>query len=164
MDRSAMVLTALVPRGWLVLALVALIPSLVSDAPPATIAISIGGILLAYRALQRLTAGLSNLTGAIIAGQSIASLARAASRRESGPLASAMTTANPANEVSRDAMVAQARDLTFRYRPQGEPVLQQCSLNIARNTRLLLEGPREAGRRPLRQFWRGCNRRSRGCC
>jgi ATP-binding cassette subfamily B protein len=146
MDRSGLVLTALVPRGWLVLALVALIPSLVSDASAATLAISIGGILLAYRALQRLTAGLSNLTGAIIAGQSIASLAKSASRRESGPLASAMVAANPASDVARDVMVAQARDLTFRYRAQGEPVLEQCSLNIARNSHLLLEGPSGSGK------------------
>lgn len=146
MDRSALWLTAIVPRGWLVLALVALTPALVAGASPARIAISIGGILLAYRALQRLAAGLSNLTGAVISGQSITSLARAAGRREPPALPSAMMPPRSEGQLSSDAIVAHARDLTFRYRSQGQPVLQDCSLSIARNSRVLLEGPSGSGK------------------
>ena len=146
MDRSALWLTAVMPRGWLVLAVVALTPALVSGASAQQIAISIGGMLLAYRALQRLAAGLSNLTGAVISGQSIAALARAARRRETAALPSALMAGGSDGHSANAAIVAHARDLTFRYRSQGEPVLQGCSLTIARNSHLLLEGPSGSGK------------------
>jgi ATP-binding cassette subfamily B protein len=155
MDRSALWLTAVIPRGWLVLAVVALTPALAAGASPALIAISIGGILLAYRALQRLGAGLSNLTGAVIAGQSIAALARAARRREAAALPSAMMPARSDGQSSDNALVAYAQDLTFRYRSQGEPVLQGCSLSIARNSHLLLEGPSGSGKTTLASILAG---------
>ena len=39
-----------------------------------------------------------------------------------------------------------ARDLTFRFRPQGRPVLQDCALQIFPGDRLLLEGPSGGGK------------------
>jgi len=144
MDRASLWLT-LVPRGWLLLALAALIPALARSATAGSIAVSIGGTLLAYRALQRLVGGFSNLTGAIISARSVAGLAAAASRREQAGLPSALMP-SPKQSSSRDGLVAQVRDLTFRYRPQGEPVLDGCSVNIPRNARLLLEGPSGSGK------------------
>src|SRR5262249_24442143 len=73
MDRASIWLT-LVPRGWLVLALAALVPALANNASAGLLAISIGGSLLAYRALQRLVVGFANLAGAIISARSIAGL------------------------------------------------------------------------------------------
>src|SRR6185369_8358848 len=72
--------------------------------------------------------------------------ARAASRREPASLPSAMMSGHSAGQRSREATVAQIRDLTFRYSASGEPVLQGCSLNISRNSRLLLEGPSGSGK------------------
>ena len=43
----------------------------------------------------------------------------------------------------------QARDLNFRYRPLGRPVLQDCSLQIYPGDRLLLEGPSGGGKSTL---------------
>jgi ABC-type bacteriocin/lantibiotic exporter with double-glycine peptidase domain len=42
-----------------------------------------------------------------------------------------------------------ARDLVFRYRPQGRPVLQDCSLLIYPGDRILLEGPSGGGKSTL---------------
>jgi ATP-binding cassette subfamily B protein len=142
MDRASIWLSV-VPRGWLVLALAALIPALANDATAGSLAISIGGSLLAYRALQRLVGGFSNLAGAIISAHSIAGLSAAASRHEQAGLPSALW---PSTQPVRDGAVAQARELSFRYRTQGEPVLDHCSLNIPRNARLLLEGPSGSGK------------------
>jgi ATP-binding cassette, subfamily B, bacterial len=147
MDRASLWLM-LVPRGWLVLALAALIPALARSASAGSLAVSIGGILLAYRALQRLVGGFSNLAGAIISAHSVAGLADAASRREQAGVASALMP-SPRPTASLDGLVAQARDLTFRYRSQGEPVLDNCSVNISRNARLLLEGPSGSGKTTL---------------
>jgi len=52
----------------------------------------------------------------------------------------------PPTQPLRDGVVAQARELSFRYRRQGEPVLDSCSLNIPRSARLLLEGPSGSGK------------------
>jgi ATP-binding cassette subfamily B protein len=42
-----------------------------------------------------------------------------------------------------------ARDLSFRYRPQGRAVLQECSIEINLGDRLLLEGPSGGGKSTL---------------
>ena len=106
MDRASLWLT-LVPRGWLVLALAALIPALARSATAGSLAVSIGGTLLAYRALQRLVGGFSNLAGAIISARSVAGLAAAASRREQAGLPSALMP-SPTTAASLDGLVAQA--------------------------------------------------------
>src|SRR5262249_15642417 len=129
MDRASIWLS-IVPRGWLVLALAALIPAITDDASSGSLAISIGGSLLAYRALQRLVGGFSTLAGAVISARSISGLSAAAARQEQAGLPSALW---PSTHSLRDGVVAQARDLSFRYRAQGEPVLDNCSLNIPRN-------------------------------
>ena len=143
MDRASLRLT-LAPRGWLVLALAALMPALVSRASAGSVAVSIGGVLLAYRALQRLVGGFSNLAGAIISARSVAALATAAGRSEPATLPSAVMPSR--QHSSDDLFVAQARELSFRYRAHGEPVLDNSSLSIPRNARLLLEGPSGSGK------------------
>jgi ATP-binding cassette subfamily B protein len=148
MDRSHTGMTAFIPRGWLVLACCALTPTLASGAAAANIAISIGGVLLAHRALQRLSGGLSHLAAAAIAWHAIAPLVRAAGRREAAPSAASIAAARGQHAPANDP-IAVARELTFRYRPQGQPVLDGCSLTIAQNTRLLLEGASGAGKTTL---------------
>jgi ATP-binding cassette, subfamily B, bacterial len=142
MDRASIWLSV-VPRSWLVVALAALIPALANDASAASLAISIGGSLLAYRALQRLVGGFSNLAGAVISAHSISGLSAAASRHEQAGLPSVL---RPSTQRVREGVVAQARELSFRYRAQGEPVLDNCTLNIPRNARLILEGPSGSGK------------------
>ncbi len=144
MDAAGLWLTGFVPRGWLVVALASMTPLLASGPSAGRLATSVGGVLLAYRALQRLASGLASLTGAMIAARSVAPLARAAASEQALPLPSTLL-ATPAT----DPMVARARDVTFRYRPQGDAVLQGCSLNIERNARLLLEGPSGSGKTTL---------------
>src|SRR5437870_12976439 len=62
MDKSSILLRTLVPRGWLMLGLLGLAPSFVAgSASPATLAVGLGGVLLAYRALNSLGCGLQYL-------------------------------------------------------------------------------------------------------
>ena len=147
MDRASVWL-ALVPRGWLLIALAVLTPAVARGAASSSIAVSIGGALLAYRALQRLVGGFSNLAGAVISARSVATLARAGKMRETAGVPSAIRP-SPDDRSSREGFVAQLRDLTFRYRSHGEPVLNHCSLNIPRRARLLLEGPSGSGKTTL---------------
>ena len=79
-DRAAGRLLAIVPRGWVVVGVCGLAPILITPPAPASLAIGLGGILLAFRALHRLTGGLWNLTGVAIAWRQIAPVFRAATR------------------------------------------------------------------------------------
>jgi ATP-binding cassette subfamily B protein len=151
MDRTAAWLMALVPRGWLLLGLLGLAPAFLSGAnAPAALAVSLGGILLAYEACKKLAAGLCHLAGAAIAWQQAALLFHAAARPEAVSAPSLVQA--PAGAVARTgdaAPVLEAHDLVFRYRDRGEAVLRGCSLRGGPGDRLLLEGPSGGGKSTL---------------
>jgi ATP-binding cassette subfamily B protein len=148
MDRSSIWLTGFVPRAWLAVAVASLIPAVVGQAAPARLAISVGGILLAYRSLRRLSAGLSSLAGAVIAAESVRPLAAAATSTETAPQSPLVLRRHQSSEAT-DGFAIQACDLFFRYPGQAEPVLQGSNLSIPRGTHVLLEGPSGAGKTTL---------------
>jgi len=150
MDGAAAQLTALAPRGWLVVGMLGLTSAFVaSQGSNITLAISLGGILLAYRALKRLSSGLISLADAVIAWQQVSPLFRAAGRTQlHGSPAIALTPAAETHENEQQA-VMEAHDLVFRYQDRGEPVLKGCSLIVHRGDRLLLEGSSGGGKSTL---------------
>lgn len=142
LDNSTAALLALVPRGWLVLALLGLAPAFVrGDASPARIAIAVGGMLLAYRALKRCASGAWQVAGAAVAWERVSVLFHAAARKEvAGSL-------EPATAATRG--VVDARDLTFRYSEKTPQVLRGCSIRIAPGERVVLEGASGGGKSTL---------------
>jgi ATP-binding cassette subfamily B protein len=150
MDGAAALLMALAPRGWLLLGMLGLTGAFVaSQGLNITLAISLGGILLAYRAFKRLSLGLISLADAIISWQQVAPLFQAAGRTQlQGSPAIALTPAAP-NDDNGNQAVMEAHDLVFRYQDRGEPVLKGCSLTIRRGDRLLLEGSSGGGKSTL---------------
>ncbi len=150
MDGGAAQLTALVPRGWLLVAMLGLTSAFVaSQGQNITLAISLGGILLAYRALKRLSSGLISLADAVIAWQKVSPLFQAAGRTQlHGSPAIALTPAAEPDE-NEERTVMEAHDLVFRYQERGEPVLKGCSLIVRRGDRLLLEGLSGGGKSTL---------------
>jgi ATP-binding cassette subfamily B protein len=150
MDRAAMV-QALVPGGWLILSLLGLTPTFVSGSgAPASFAVSLGGILVASRALGKLVMGLSQLLGAAIAWQQVALFFHAGARQESSaPPVFALDLSPRAGATGNGQPVLDARDLIFRYRAQSEPILRACSLQICMGDRILLEGPSGGGKSTL---------------
>jgi ABC-type bacteriocin/lantibiotic exporter with double-glycine peptidase domain len=82
----------------------------------------------------------------------IAPLVGAGSRPEHAPAPSAVVARR---SRTGEGTAAQARDLVYRYRPESEPVLQGCSLRIARGARLLLEGPSGSGKTTLASILAG---------
>ena len=144
-DRRGAMLMAVVPRGWLVVGVAGLAPAFVSGSRAAALAVSVGGLLVAYRAFRRLASGMWNLTEAAIAWKQVAPLFEAA-RREEISGSPALATMESADE--REA-VMEARDLVFRYPNHSEPVLQRCNLSISAGDRLLLEGPSGGGKSTL---------------
>ena len=150
MDGGAAQLTALVPRGWLVVGLLGLTSAFVaSQGTNITLAISLGGILLAFRAMKRLSSGVISLADAVIAWQQVSPLFQAAARKQvHGSPAIALKRAGE-GEQNEGRAVMEAHDLVFRYQDRGEPVLKGCSLSIGRGDRLLLEGSSGGGKSTL---------------
>ena len=142
-DHATTALLALIPRGWLIAGLLALIPAYAhSTKSTAAMAIAIGGILLAFRALKRLTAGAWQIAGAAVAWQRVSVLYESATRPEDR---GSLDVPVPAP----DQPVVDARDLDFRYSDRSDPVIRGCSLQIAAKARVVLEGPSGGGKSTL---------------
>jgi ATP-binding cassette subfamily B protein len=147
MDRRAIWLAALGARGWLLLAVAALAPSFLNgSATPARLAVAIGGALLGYRALRRLSAGIWHLAEAWVAWQQVAPLFRAGARRDP-PGAPELVIQSGRDNA--EIPVLQAHDLTFRYPARPDPVLDGVSLRIAHGDRIWLDGASGAGKSTL---------------
>jgi ATP-binding cassette subfamily B protein len=141
MDRLAVVLATVAPRGWLIVGLVALAPALFAGSLTATLAVGLGGCLLAYRALQKSTLGLMQLAAAAIAWDQVAPVFRAGT---GVPLFPATSSAR-----ARSATVLFAQDIVFRYRDKGQALLRGVDLQVHRGERILLEGASGGGKSTL---------------
>jgi ATP-binding cassette subfamily B protein len=154
MDRAAVQLQLLTARGWLVVGLLGVGPTFVfGRASTASIAVGIGGVLLAYRALTRLSVGLTGLAGAVVAWQRAAKLFDTAARPHSH--AAVVWTPPKAAAADARATVLEARNLIYRYSDRAQPALQDCSLRIQAGERLLLEGPSGGGKSTLGAVFTG---------
>src|SRR5580704_5099465 len=142
MDRSTTALLAIVPRGWLVLSLAGLFPAFARGIDsPARIAIAVGGMILAYRAFKRLSAGAWQLAGAAVAWQRVAVLFNSAKNVEQ---ASGLLPSQP-----KACAILEVQDLLFRYNHRTEPVFRNCTFQISSGDRVVLEGPSGGGKSTL---------------
>jgi ATP-binding cassette subfamily B protein len=151
MDRTGVLLTALVPGSWLVVGLLGLAPAFASGrASPAELAVGLGGILLAYGALGKLVSGLRYFAGAAISWTQVAALFHAAARPEmpgSPSFAPALVTDR--NGTAAGHEILDAHDLSFRYGDRAEPAFKNLNLTVRAGERLLLEGPSGGGKSTL---------------
>ncbi len=154
MDTTTACLIALVPRGWLIIGLAALIPAYAAGGSPPALAIGIGGTLLAFQAMERLAMGATVSAAAIVAWQQIESLFHAAARpahhgRPDVALAARSAHQDTAAHAGDEPPLIDARGLSFRYHERGMPALRECHLRISYGDRLLLEGPSGGGKSTL---------------
>lgn len=149
MDHRTMRLSALLRDGWLVLALLALLPAFAGGTAPASaLAVSAGGILLALRAFDEISVFFQQISLAAVSFEQIRDLLRAVVRPELESKVPLEMEAGKLNE-DLDGTVIEARGLTFRHQARTRPVLENCSLQIARGDRILLEGPSGGGKSTL---------------
>lgn len=146
LNRSESLLVALLPRGWLVLGLAALLPAFVGgSAPAATVAAAIGGVLLAQRGLSTFVVGATALLGCGVAVRQALPMLRAAETADAG--AHGLMLSFP--PVPEGQPIVVARGLGFRYPGRERPVLRDVDLVIAAGDRLLLEGGSGGGKSTL---------------
>ncbi|MGH9463620.1 MAG: ATP-binding cassette domain-containing protein [Vicinamibacteria bacterium] len=148
-DRAT-VKVAILPRVWLVVALLGLAPTFLSGGGTmARVAVSLGGILLAYRAMEALREGFSFLADAAIAWKQIGTLFQAAARPEmlGDPRASARNGHQASTALG--ASLLDATDLVYQHPGRGEPVIRGLSLRIRSGERLVMRSPSGGGKSTL---------------
>ncbi len=158
MDRMAILVDAILARSWLVVGLAALAPALLDgSADSSALAIGVGGVLLADRALRRFSAGLASATDAALAWRVVGPLFRAASEMPRAGVPGLLERGaregvahgRESAAIGARAIVLEGRDLTFRHGGRAEPVLRGASMVVSRGDRVLLEGPSGGGKSTL---------------
>jgi len=156
MDRTSVLLAVLAPRGWLVIGMIGLAGVLIrGNSPTSALAVSLGGILLAYAALRRLTGGIGQLTDAVVAWKQVAPIFHAAADSYAGAPVSTLPHSLSTHSLQPGELMLDARDLVFRYPHRAEPVINGCSIRIFAGDRLLLEGPSGGGKSTLASLIEG---------
>jgi ATP-binding cassette subfamily B protein len=139
------------PWLWMVPGLAGLAPAFLPGGVTLTgLALSLGGILLAYNAFTTIVGGISTLVNSVIASEQVTPLFDAAARY--APISQTVLEQSwrePDPDRERSGPVLRARNLTFRYRPGGRAVLRDVNLDVHAGDRLLLEGPSGGGKTTL---------------
>jgi ATP-binding cassette subfamily B protein len=149
MDLRTTQLSAILPAGWLVIALLTLVPSFAQGtAVASTLAVSLGGSLLALRAFDEITVFFQQLSLAAASFEQIKHLLKAVARPDHVP---AIPLALETEKLGTDGVgsLIEGRGLTFKHEGRSRPVLENCALQISRGDRILLEGPSGGGKSTL---------------
>jgi ATP-binding cassette subfamily B protein len=132
----------------------------------------LGGVLFATQALGKLTAGFQSMVSLVIAWEQVGPLFGAAARAKEmqsldffsqrGVELSARVPDTSLDEQAYGEPLLLARDILFRYRPQGKAVIENCSLQINKGDRLLLEGSSGSGKSTLAALLTGLRKPESG--
>jgi ATP-binding cassette, subfamily B, bacterial len=148
MDRSAQLLSA-APRMWLVAGLAGLAPQFVNGgATPAALAVGLGGTLLAFAAIGKITSSISSVADALIGWKQVGPLL--AALREPDVLGSVdLTESIHRPTASRSAALIAAQDLAFRFHDRADAVLHGCGFRVGVGDKIRLTGPSGGGKSTL---------------
>jgi ATP-binding cassette, subfamily B, bacterial len=161
-DRAAVILTTIVPRGWLLVGMVGLLPALLDGQPTSgSLAVAVGGVLLVYNTFRRAAVGVIPLIEARITWSRVVEMFKA-SRRPVDPASPTVALRHRAGVAAVGAELLSAHDLQFRYGDRARPVLQNLDLQIRIGDRILLEGPSGSGKSTLGAVLAGLRTASAG--
>ncbi len=178
LDQIGVQLNTFMPRGWLILGLTGIAYTFITspDSVP-ELAISLGGILLAYQAFTGLMTGIISIIEALQAWKQVTPVFQAAARSTNGPALELAQTVAPFQSqaikkteapggdpgvANKGQPILTATGLVFRYQNNRQPILEECNLRIQPGDRLLLEGPSGGGKSTLATLLAGLRRPEAG--
>ncbi|MEJ0099549.1 MAG: ABC transporter ATP-binding protein/permease, partial [Pseudomonadota bacterium] len=145
LDRSTALLAGALPRLYVLLALAVLVPAFVAGhATLASLAITLGAVLFVAAALDAACNESPRVAATWLAWRALRSILGAAEAKTAMPDAGA---ARDATTSSGPAI--QAHNLTFTHPGRPVPTIHDCSLNVERGDRILLEGESGGGKSTL---------------
>lgn len=165
LDRRALALLVIAPRGWLLVGLAALTRAFITGADTAALATGIGGVVLAWLSLTRLANGADQLATARVAWRRVAPLFQAAAGA-GDPEAARRPVTSPAYVIAPpappDEPVLEAVDVTFRHAGRAAAVLSGGSLTVRPRDRILIQGRSGGGKSTLVSLLAGLRAPSHG--
>ena len=168
LDRRALALLVLVPRGWLLVGLAALTPAFVAGVDVVALGTGVGGVVLSWLSLGRLATGVDQIATAYVAWRRVAPLFHAAAvvmpgadgaRALRGTTAPEYLVAPPAKPHEP---VLEAVDVSFRHAGRAADVLSGCDLVVRPGDRVLIQGPSGGGKSTLVSLLTGMQMPSNG--
>jgi ATP-binding cassette, subfamily B, bacterial len=155
MDRAEVSINALLPQGWMILGVLGLAPAFLSGgSSQAALAVSLGGMLLAAGALQKLSISFSNLAGAAIAWTGVSPLFHAAAKPEVAAHPEFASAPILSPDGNRQTML-ETRNITFRHQNRASAVLNCVNMSIVDGDRILLKGRSGGGKSTLASLLAG---------
>lgn len=154
LDGAVMPFFAILPAGWSIAALTMLVPGFAAgQVTSGALAVSIGGILFAGRAINTVCVGMSGVARAAVAWRQAAPLfAAAAMKPEPSPF---VPSAVLARGQAGGAPVVDAQGLFFSHGGSGHAILNDASFAIRPGDRMLLEGMSGGGKSTLASLLAG---------
>lgn len=156
LDDRQRVLQVLLPRAWMLVGLLGLIPSFVSgEGPISETAIGLGAILLAANALRSVSDAIEKWGNAAVAWERIRPLWKMG-HAPSDPLPILPSKVDQGQiETVKDEIRLKAHGITFRHHPNGPPVINGIELTVRNRDRLLIEGLSGSGKTTLAEVLAG---------
>jgi len=163
MDREMAKLAVLVPRGWLILGVAALVPDFAAARTASPhVAVSLGGVLLVYLAFRRIALETGpGLATALVAWRSTKPIAAAANVAEAAEQVAVLPNEVDEATQGRRALLV-GRDVSYRYPGRLEPVLRGADFEVYRGERVLVEGRSGSGKSTLGALLCGLRQPSSG--
>ncbi|MBS2016736.1 MAG: ATP-binding cassette domain-containing protein [Deltaproteobacteria bacterium] len=140
--------SALLPRGALLVGILALAPTLLGGGGSSpTLWVAVGSLLLARRALLRVGSGVGMLLEAAIALRRALPLLRAAANAEVPPSEVGLAAAGRTPELGETLI--ECSDVEFRFGTDLRPVLRGATLAVRAGDHVLVEGASGSGKSTL---------------
>jgi len=152
-----------VARVWFPIGFLGLAPAFITgQASLGRLAVGLGGVILAARALDQLAAGFADLLDAAIAWQRIAPLFHAASREPTRGDPGVLSLARRSKERRRGRPILDVSELTYRYAGRTKPAIRGTSFVVRSGDQVLLTSPSGGGKSTVVSLLNGLRRPTSG--
>ncbi len=153
MDQTAIILQAMLPKGWLLIGLGTFAYAFVTGPSSiVTLGIALGGVMLAASAFEILSDGSRGVAELVVAWSQFSPIFKAGKNSDQTGCATPIpvsTVRKETGDKKSKTPILHAKDIVFQYRDFGKPVLENCNFQIHEGDRILLEGKSGGGKSTL---------------